>query len=102
MILLPQLLHKNAIWNSSFYQWPACTCVNYIFYFKNLCCHECLSRYVRSCPLIAGHYLKSAVFLIDARGLTEAINNTGRVYEEIGNMHGDQVSSVLVCRGGRC
>ena len=75
--------------------------VNYIFYFKvNLCCHECLSRHVRSCPPIGGHYLKSAVLLTDARGLTEAINNTGRVYEEIGNMHGEQVSSVLVCRGG--
>ena len=38
--------------------------------------------------------------ITDARGLTEAINNTGRVYEEIGNMHGEQVSSVLaiVCR----
>ena len=76
--------------------------VNNIFFFKNLCCHECLSGHVRLCPLIAGHYLKSAVFLTDAHSLTEAINNTGRVYEEIGNMHGDQVSSVLVCRGGRC
>ena len=27
----------------------------------------------------------------DARGLTDAINATGTVYEEIGNMHGEQV-----------
>ena len=27
----------------------------------------------------------------DARGLTEAINTTGSTYEEIGNMHGEQV-----------
>ena len=33
------------------------------------------------------------VFLTDAKGLTEAIHNTGRVYEEIGNMHGAQVST---------
>ena len=72
-------------------------------YFKvNLCCHECLSGYVRLCTPIAGHYLKSVVFLTDARGLTEAINNTGRVNEEIGNMHGEQVSSGLVCRGEWC
>ena len=38
------------------------------------------------------------VFLADARGLTAAIHNTGSVYEEIGNLHGGQVSSVLVCR----
>ena len=37
------------------------------------------------------------VFLADARGLTAAIHNTGSVYEEIGNLHGGQVSSVLVC-----
>ena len=37
------------------------------------------------------------LLLTDAQGLTDAINNTGRVYEEIGNMHGQQVSSVLVC-----
>ena len=36
------------------------------------------------------------LLLTDAQGLTDAINNTGRVYEEIGNMHGQQVSSVLV------
>ena len=36
------------------------------------------------------------LLLIDAQGLTDAINNTGRVYKEIGNMHGQQVSSVLV------
>ena len=38
------------------------------------------------------------MFLADAHGLTEAIHNTGRVYEEIGNMHGAQVRSVLVGR----
>jgi len=27
----------------------------------------------------------------DARGLTDAINATGTVYEEIGNMHEEQV-----------
>ena len=32
------------------------------------------------------------LLLTDAQGLTEAINNTGRVYEEIGNMYGQQVS----------
>ena len=37
------------------------------------------------------------LLLTDAQGLTDAINNTGRVYEEIGNMHGQHVSSVLVC-----
>ena len=39
-----------------------------------------------------------SLLLTDAQGLTEAISNTGRVYEEIGNMHGEQVSSVLMCR----
>jgi len=31
------------------------------------------------------------MFLPDAQGLTDAINATGTVYEEIGNMHGEQV-----------
>ena len=44
--------------------------------------------------IIAYH---NVLLLTDAQGLTDAINNTGRVYEEIGNMHGQQVSSVLVC-----
>ena len=34
------------------------------------------------------------LLLTDTQGLTDAINNTGRVYEEIGNMHGQEVSSV--------
>ena len=38
------------------------------------------------------------MLLTDAQGLTDAISDTGRVYEEIGNMQGEQVSSVLVCR----
>ena len=57
----------------------------------NLCCHECLSDLIVTISSLA-------VFLTDAHGLTEAIHNTGRVYEEIGNMHGEQVGSVLVYR----
>ena len=53
------------------------------------CCHECLSDLIVTISSLA-------VFLTDARGLTEAIHNTGRVYEEIGNMHGEQVGSILV------
>ena len=37
------------------------------------------------------------LLLTDVQGLTDTINNTGRVYEKIGNMHGQQVGSVLVC-----
>ena len=35
--------------------------------------------------------LKLCISCSDARGLTEAIDGTGKVYEEIGNMHGEQV-----------
>ena len=50
----------------------------------NKTCHECLSDLIVAISSLA-------VFLTDAHGLTEAIHNTGRVYEEIGNMHGEQV-----------
>ena len=35
------------------------------------------------------------MFLTDASGLTAVIHNTGSVYEEICNLHEEQVSSVL-------
>ena len=37
------------------------------------------------------------LLLTDAQGFTDAIINIGRVYEKIGNKHGQQVSSVAVC-----
>ena len=40
--------------------------------------------------------LQSLSVVIDAKGLTEAIHNTGRVYEEIGSMHGAHMED------GRC
>ena len=53
---------------------------------------------IRSCLNILQSLSDVTVFLTDARGLTAAIHNTGSVYEEIGNLHGGRVSSVLVCR----
>ena len=35
--------------------------------------------------------LRLCISCSDARGLTEAIDGTGKFYEEIGNLHGEQV-----------